>query len=105
MSQVRVVKVFSETNSSTTNAGGQPTATGPSPGDRTERKEYHSFAELPPETKKYIDELLGPDASTKFDNISVVSEQTTRLACNVSNYTINVAPGGEFSRESARRPA
>ena len=80
MSQVRVVKVFSETNSSTSNTGSQPSAaTAPIPGERTERKEYHSFAELPPETKKYIDELLGPDASTKFDNISVVSEQTTRL--------------------------
>ncbi|OQR71274.1 hypothetical protein BIW11_01528 [Tropilaelaps mercedesae] len=83
-SEVKIVKVFTErsaTSSSTTDSNSPDLVTpGQQQTEKTERHEYHSFNELPLETRKYIDGLLGPDASTKFDNISVVSEQTTRYS-------------------------
>lgn len=83
-SEVRIVKVFSErsTTSSMTSSSDRPGQEQQAVNEnqmKSEKHEYHSLDELPPQTRKYIDDLLGADASTKFDNISVVSEQMTRL--------------------------
>lgn len=79
--EIKVLSELSATSSSTAGSSGphDPTFLGEkvhTSENKAERREYHSF---PTDARKYIDELLGPEAKTKFDNMSVVSEETTRL--------------------------
>ncbi|XP_022668304.1 uncharacterized protein LOC111262827 [Varroa jacobsoni] len=83
--EIKVLSELSATSSSTAGSSGphDPTFLGEkvhTSENKAERREYHSFDEFPTDARKYIDELLGPEAKTKFDNISVVSEETTRYS-------------------------